>query len=230
MSDRIFIVEDDRHLSEKVKEVLVKWNYTVGTALKYEKVMEELTVFNPDLILMDIALPKYDGYYLCREIRKDSDVPIVFISSRDQDMDIILAMEMGGDDFVVKPFSVEVLLAKIKAILRRKRHQADKETGPLAYGGLELREDRQSVSFEGKAVELTRNEWRILHELVSHGEQIVSRNRLMDVLWDSDQFINDNTLTVNVNRLRQKLEDIGFRQGLQTKKGQGYQLLAGSGE
>lgn len=230
MGERIFIVEDDLHLKEKLKQVLMKWGYEVASVQSFDQVDQEVKAFGSDLILMDINLPRYDGYHWCRILRQDLETPIIFISSKDMDMDIVMAMEMGGDDYLIKPFSSEVLLAKIKAILRRLKRTQNHEPRNLNYKGLSLEEAQSAAVYEQESAQLTRNEWRILHELVSKSERIISRNRLMEVLWDDDQFVNENTLTVNVNRLRQKLEGIGFKDSILTKKGQGYQLFKEEGD
>ncbi len=221
MGEKILIVEDDHHLREKIKNVLESYGYKVASVRAFDKVEEVFEETGPDLVLMDIVLPMYDGYYWCRQIRKISNVPVVFISSKDMDMDIVHGMEIGGDDYIVKPFSTEVLLAKIMAILRRSARQ-EQSHNRLGYGDLQLLEDQSAVSYEDKVIDLTRNEWRILHELVLKKQEIVSRNRLMEVLWDDDQFVNENTLTVNVNRLRQKLISLGLEGAVETKKGLGY--------
>ncbi len=223
MTEKILIVEDDNHLREKVKNVLESYGYDVKGVSEFDQVIEVFVNYMPDLVLMDIVLPMYDGYYWCRQIRKISNVPLVFISSKDMDMDIVHGMEIGGDDYITKPFSTEVLLAKIKAIIRRSIRQ-EEGWDQLEYHGLRLVEEQSALVYHDQSLELTRNEWRILHELVRKKEKIVSRNRLMEVLWDDDQFVNDNTLTVNVNRLRQKLQNLGIGHAIETKKGQGYIL------
>ena len=223
----ILIVEDDAVIANLVAKELARWGYLPCMVEDFSDVMQAFYRCRPQLVLMDIALPYYNGYYWCTEIRKVSDAPVVFLSSRTEDMDIVMAMQMGGDDYLTKPFSMEVLVAKLQAVLRRTGGQAVQEQEfcgarlSLAEGCLYTR--------EGK-LELTKNELRILQLLLSHKGRVVSREEIMLRLWDSDSYIDDNTLTVNMNRLRRKLEPAGLSGCIVTRKGEGYQLNEEPGE
>lgn len=220
---RILIVEDDRVISERVKKHLEKWGYEAVCAQNFENILPQFVSFDPQLVLLDIGLPFYNGYYWCGEIRKISQVPVVFASSAGDNMNIVMAMNMGGDDFIVKPYDLDVLLAKIQAILRRaysfKGQQAVAE-----HAGVILNLADMSLLYEGNRMELSRNEFRILQLLYEHAKETVSREEIMKRLWDNECFVDDNTLTVNMNRLRKKLEEAGIRNFILTKKGVGYQL------
>ncbi len=217
----VLIVEDDTVIAGLVAKELARWGYVPCRVEDFSDVMQAFYKCSPQLVLMDIALPYYNGYYWCTEIRKVSDVPIVFLSSRTEDMDIVMAMQMGGDDYLVKPFSMEVLIAKLQAVLRRSGGQAIQEP-ELCGARLSLAEGCLYTR-EGK-LELTKNELRILQLLLSHKGRVVSREEIMLRLWDSDSYVDDNTLTVNMNRLRRKLEPVGLSGCIVTRKGEGYQL------
>ena len=219
----IFIIEDDKSLSDEIKLVLNKWGYKVGQVNNFENITNEVLECNPKLILMDINLPSYDGFYWCSQIRNFMKLPIIFISSRDNDMDIIMSINMGGDDYITKPFSPQVLVAKIQAILRRT-YSFSKDFHLLTYQDVHLDILAGKITYQQKELILTKNELKILEYLFEHAEVIVSRIDLMNHLWDDHQFIDDNTLSVNMNRLRKKLEDIGLHDFIHTKKGLGYLL------
>ena len=219
----IFIIEDDQSLSNEIKLALSKWGYSVGQVNDFENITNEVLDSNPKLILMDINLPSYDGFYWCSQIRNFMKVPIIFISSRDNDMDIIMSINMGGDDYITKPFSPQVLVAKIQAILRRTySYNNDLKSDVIKFKDITLNIVEDKLYFKGENVDLTKNELKIINMLMSNQEKIVSREEIIEELWDTDEFISENTLTVNVNRLRKKLKSIGLEDVIETKKGQGY--------
>ena len=219
----IFIIEDDQSLSNEIKLALSKWGYSVGQVNDFENITNEVLDSNPKLILMDINLPSYDGFYWCSQIRNFMKVPIIFISSRDNDMDIIMSINMGGDDYITKPFSPQVLVAKIQAILRRTySYNNDLKSDVIKFKDITLNIVEGKLYFKGENVDLTKNELKIMNILMSNQEKIVSREEIIEELWDTDEFISENTLTVNVNRLRKKLNSIGLEDVIGTKKGQGY--------
>ena len=222
-ANKVFIVEDDAVIARAVAAHLTTWQMQVQCAGNFEKITEEVEDFQPDIIIMDIKLPYYNGFYWCAEIRKTSKVPIVFLSSADDNMNIVMAMNMGGDDFIAKPFDLNVLTAKVQALLRRTYEFAG-ATNLLEHKGAILDKENGILTYQGEKIELTKNEWRILQVLMEHKGKAVSRDTLMMRLWESDSFIDDNTLTVNVTRLRRKLEEIGLSDYIQTKKGVGYLL------
>ena len=220
---KILLVEDDEVIRQQVKKMLEQWGYEV---VLVEDFMEVLSIFvkvEPHLVLMDIGLPLFNGYHWCQEFRKVSKVPIMFLSSRDQAMDIVMAINMGGDDFVTKPFDQNVLLAKIQGLLRRS-YEFGKDQSLLEYMGVILNLKAMDLVYQGEVVSLTKNEFQILQVLFDHADNIVSREDLMKELWNSDFFIDDNTLSVNVARLRKKLEAVGLKDFIETKKGIGYGL------
>lgn len=217
----ILIVEDNRTIADKMREHLSQWAYNVRIAEDFGDILGEVSRFAPDLILLDVMLPYYNGFYWCKEIRKMFKVPIVFISSASDNMNIVMAMDMGGDDFISKPFDMAVLTAKIGAILRRSYSYAG-QVNVVEHAGAFLNLMDASVTYEGKRAELSKNEFQILALLMENAGSIVSRDTIMMQLWDSDNFIDDNTLTVNVTRIRKKLKDIGLEEFVKTKKGQGY--------
>ncbi len=220
---KILLVEDDEVIRQQVKKILEQWEYEV---VLVEDFMEVLSLFvkeEPHLVLMDIGLPLFNGYHWCQEIRTVSKVPIMFLSSRDQAMDIVMAINMGGDDFVTKPFDQNVLLAKIQGLLRRS-YEFGKDQSLLEYMGVILNLKAMDLVYQGEVVSLTKNEFQILQVLFERSGNIVSREDLMKELWNSDFFIDDNTLSVNVARLRKKLEAVGLKDFIETKKGVGYGL------
>lgn len=218
---RIFIVEDDRGIAEAVASQAEKWAFEVRIASDFRDVAGEVAQFQPHIVLMDIGLPFFSGYYWCSEIRKTSRVPIIFLSSAADNMNIVMAMNMGGDDFIAKPFDMSVLMAKIQALLRRTYDFA--QPSPLlAHRGAVLDAGSGALKYEGKTIELTRNEFRILLALMEKRGNVVSREKLMERLWETDSFVDENTLTVNVNRLRKKLDAAGLTGFIVTRFGVGY--------
>ena len=218
---RIFLVEDDPVIAQTVQKHLESWGWQVRAATDFDHVMADFTAFDPQLVLLDISLPFYNGYHWCGEIRKQSRVPVIFLSSASDNMNIVLAMHMGGDDFIPKPFDLNVLTAKVQALLRRTYEFArDQAELPLGGGVLRLRD---GVFVKGDVrLELTRNEFRILEMLLENRGRTVSRDELMERLWSTDSFVDENTLNVNVNRLRKKLETVGLVDPIRTRKGEGY--------
>ena len=220
---RIFVVEDDAVIAGQIVKYLGKWGYEVEAVQDFADVMGQFAAFEPQLVLMDIGLPFYNGYYWCSEIRKVSQVPIIFISSASDNMNVVMAVNMGGDDFVVKPFDLEILQAKIQALLRRTYAFTSPGT-VIEYRGVLLNVTDMSLSCNGSRIELTKNEFRILQTLFEAAGGVVSRDMLMKRLWDDECFVDDNTLTVNMNRLRKRLAGIGLSDFVRTKKGVGYLL------
>ena len=218
---RIFLVEDDHALAEELKKHIERSGHEVCVVNDFHRVSEECLACDPHLVLMDIMLPFRDGYFWTAEIRKRSTVPIVFLSSASDDLNIVMAINMGGDDFIAKPVEPMVLNAKIQAVLRRT-YEIQGSADVVAFSGAELRLKDGSVRFQGEQVELTKNEFRILRTLLENKGSIVSRDALMLRLWNDDCFVEENTLTVNVNRLRKKLESIGMFDVITTRTGSGY--------
>lgn len=218
---RIFIVEDDPIIAKTLGEYLQRWNFQVALAEDFSQVLAEFGRFDPHLVLLDISLPFFNGYYWCGEIRKISKVPILFLSSASDKLNQVMAMNLGGDDFVAKPFDLEMLLAKIQALLRRS-YDFSGQTGWLSWQGLLFSPGEGIITQGERREELTKNENRILQVLLKNRGQTVSRQTLMNRLWESDAFVDENTLTVNVARLRKKLESLGAKGMIKTKKGEGY--------
>jgi len=222
---KIMIVEDDVMIKNILQENILRWGFEAVVVENFNQVIGEFSKCLPHLVLMDINLPFFDGFYWCNKIREISKVPIIFVSSRDNNMDVIMAINMGGDDFIQKPFSLEILMVKIKALIRRTYSYADAETNVLEYKNIILNMKDNSVLFKDKKVELSRNEFSILYLLMKNNGNLISRDKIMQNLWEDESFVDDNTLTVNVNRLRKKLTDIELCSLIKTKKGQGYIIL-----
>ncbi|MBS4201124.1 response regulator transcription factor [Bacillus sp. FJAT-49732] len=221
---KVLIIEDDHKLRSLMGQYLSKWNFQPFLVEDFEHIDQIALKKNPHIILLDINLPGNDGFYWCSKLRQLSDVPIIFISSRSQSMDIVIAMNMGGDDYIQKPFSLEVLVAKMNAVLRRSNSIQNVEKDLLTVGELTLNLQNSFLEYRDKKASLTKNEFQILFLLMKKAGQIISRDEIMRALWEDEQFIDDNTLTVNVNRLRKKLEEIGIKDAITTKKRQGYLL------
>lgn len=222
---KIMIVEDDPKIREIILENLKKWNLLGVYVECFDEVFNDFVKHKPDLVLMDINLPCFDGFYWCGKIREVSKVPIIFVSSRDTNMDVIMAVNMGGDDFVQKPFSLEVLMVKITALLRRTYAYSNIESNIIDHNGVMLNLKDYNMMYKEQKIELTKNEFNIIHILMKENGQIVSRDKIMRLLWKDESFVDDNTLTVNINRLRKKLSEVGLHDFVQTKKGQGYIIL-----
>ncbi|AXU27557.1 TPA: response regulator transcription factor [Clostridioides difficile] len=219
---KIMVVEDDVSLKNIIAKCLTKWGHDVHQIENLENIIEEFKNYNPELVLLDINLPFYDGFHWCNEIRKISKVPIIFISSRNSNMDVIMGVNLGADDYIQKPFSVDVLVAKVNALLRRTYNFVDNNSNQIIHNGVTLDLSTATINYKDNTIELTKNEIKILHELMKYKGQIVSRNKFMKKLWNNDWFVDDNTLTVNVNRIRSKLNEIGLEDFIETKRGLGY--------
>lgn len=222
----VFLVEDDESIFRSVEEKLGQWGLRVAGPPDFREVMAAFAEAQPHLVILDIGLPAFDGFHWCREIRAMSNVPIVFLSSRDHPMDQVMAMNMGADDFIQKPFNADVLLAKIQAILRRTYSYGEEKPDVVEWSGAVLDLKRGAIRSGGTEIELTKNEFFILAVLVESKNEIVSRDELIRRLWDDERFVNDNTLTVNINRLRAKLGEIGLGDAIVTKKGLGYMAVS----
>lgn len=218
---RIYVVEDDEIIASQIQKHLEKWGYEVKCAGDFNRIDTEFIKYQPQLVLMDISLPFYNGYYWCSEIRKISKAPVIFISSASDQMNIVMAVNMGGDDFLSKPFELEVLSAKIQALLRRT-YSYTSQTSYLEHKGIFLNVMDATVNFQDKKLELTKNEFRIFQLLFENIGRTVSRELMMKTLWDQECFVDDNTLTVNITRLRKKLAEAGIEDLIRTKKGIGY--------
>lgn len=218
---RVLIVEDDRGIAEAIAQQAELWGLEPRCVENFRQVMAEFSAFDPQLVLLDIALPFYNGYHWCGEIRRVSQVPIIFLSSASDNMNIVMAMNMGGDDFIAKPFDIGVLMAKLQALLRRSYDYAP-PAPMLEHRGAVLNTADQTLGYGGAKIDLTKNEYRILLALLEAGGRVVSREKLMERLWESDSFVDENTLTVNVNRLRKKLDAAGLHNFIVTKVGIGY--------
>lgn len=219
---KLLLIEDDATLFREIKDRLLQWSYTVYGINDFSTVMEEFTTVKPDLVIIDIQLPKFDGFHWCRMIRSHSKVPIVFLSSRDHPTDIVMSMQLGADDYIQKPFHFDVLIAKIQAVLRRTYNYNTDEISLKTWNGATVDYEKNMIQNEDGSIELTKNEMFILKVLIEQKNKIVSRDELIKSLWDDERFISDNTLTVNVNRLRKKLEQLNLGGYIETKVGQGY--------
>ncbi len=220
---RIFLVEDDETIARLIKKHLEKWEYEVSIVQDFGNVLVEFAACDPQLVLLDIRLPFYNGYHWCTQIRQASKVPIIFLSSVSDNMNIVMAMNMGADDFIPKPFDLEVLTAKVQALLRRSYDFAG-SSSMLEHKGMLLNLSDATLLYQEQKVELTKNELKILQTLIENKTQVVTRETLMTRLWESDMYVDENTLSVNVNRLRKKLTSIGLEDSILTKKGIGYQI------
>ena len=223
MNGKILIVEDDVTIAAAMEAQLKKWDFEPVRVKDFRRVLEEFAEAAPQLVLMDISLPCFSGYYWCSEIRKISKVPIIFISSASDNMNIIMAMNLGGDDFIAKPFDLGVMSAKVQAVMRRT-YAFGGEMNIIERGGVILDLGGSAVQCPAGRVELTKNELRILQVLFENAGSVVPRDVLMQRLWESESFIDDNTLTVNITRLRRKLEEAGVKNLILTRKGQGYMV------
>lgn len=218
---KIVIIEDDEIIREELTCFLSNYGYEIEAPTEFNNIIEETLEADPSLILLDINLPIYDGFYICKEIRKKSEVPIIVVTSRDTQMDELMSMNLGADDFITKPYNTQILLAHIQAILKRA-YGNEKSSDIIKYKDLSLNLSDATVKYKDTILELTKNEMKILGYLMKNNGSIVSRETLMNYLWNDDYFIDDNTLTVNVGRLRKKLGDIGMEDAIETKRGLGY--------
>ncbi|MGG1551992.1 response regulator [Paenibacillus ferrarius] len=223
---KLLLIEDDATLFTEIKERLAKWSYEVHGIFDFNRVLEEFIGLKPDLVIIDIQLPKFDGFHWCRLIRSHSNVPIVFLSSRDHPTDMVMSMQLGADDFIQKPFHFDVLIAKIHAILRRVyNYNTEQSTSLKTWCGATIDFEKNLVSTPGGSIELSKNEIYILKLLIEQKNTIVSREAIINSLWNDQRFVSDNTLTVNVNRLRKKLDELDLGRFIETKVGQGYIAL-----
>ena len=218
---KIIIIEDDEVIREELQNFLKKYGYEVKAPVDFNNIIKYVENENANLILLDINLPVYDGYYICREIRKMSDVPIIVVTSRDSDADELMSMNLGADDFITKPYNTDILLARIANIFKRT-YGNSKNNNILNYRDFRLNLSNATVNYKNKSFELTKNEVKILSYLINNKGKIVKRDSLMEYLWKSDYFVDDSTLTVNINRLRKKFEDEGIENPIKTRRGLGY--------
>lgn len=217
---KIIIVEDTKTIREELKIFLCKYGYEVDAPSDFNNIIEHIYKSKVDLILLDINLPVFDGYHICKEVRKNLDVPIIVVTSRDSEIDELMSMNLGADDFIVKPYNMQILLARISAVLKRSYKSSYSDI--LEYNNIKLNLLNGSIVYKGNTEQLTKNEIKILSYLIKNKGTIVSRESLMEHLWNSDVFIDDNTLSVNITRLRKTLEDIGIKDVIETRRGLGY--------
>ncbi|AAK78205.1 DNA-binding response OmpR family regulator [Clostridium acetobutylicum] len=218
---RIMIIEDEEKIRNIIKKSLEKWSFEAHAVEDFNDIFEQFVKVKPNLVLMDINLPVCDGFYWCSKIRNISKVPVIFLSSRSSNMDVVMAVNMGGDDYITKPFSIEILMAKINAILRRTYSYSETEMDTIEFKDVIISLKNNTVYYNENSIELTKNEFKIIYVLMKNHDSIVSREKIMQELWQDESFIDDNTLTVNINRLRKKLKEIGV-DFIKTIKGQGY--------
>lgn len=219
---RIFLVEDDPKIREELTTLLEKYGHSCCSSDDFTNMLDAILKSGAELLLLDINLPVFDGYHICRELRKVSDLPIIIVTSRDSDVDELMSMNLGADDFITKPYNTQILLARINSVLNRAYNNRSAKV--VSHNGVSLDLATSIVSNRERQAELTKNELRILHLLMTNSGSILSRDELMNDLWQSDEFVDDNTLTVNINRLRKKLEEIGITGYLITKRGRGYMV------
>ena len=219
----ILIIEDDQTIAKALCSHLQKWNYDAQYVTDFKNVMEHVIKFSPELVILDIMLPFYNGFHWCQEIRKISNVPVLFLSSASDNMNIVMAMNMGGDDFIEKPFDLNVITAKVQAMFRRA-YAYQGTMNAMEHNGVILNLLDATITFGEERLELTKNEFKILEILLEHSGKIVAREDIMKRLWETDSYVDDNTLTVNVTRLRKKLEQAGLKDYIRTKKGVGYMV------
>lgn len=220
---KIFLVEDDSVIANQVEKHLKSWNYEVFIVENFHDIMSDFTKSGADLVILDISLPFFDGFYWCRQMRQISKIPILFLSGASDNLNIVMAMNMGADDFICKPFELDVLTAKLQALLRRAYDFSDVQSADvIEHGGIILNLKNASLYFDGESIELTKNEYRILEILLKNRGEMTSRDDLMIGLWNTDSFVDENTLTVNMTRLRKKLAEYGINDLIKTKKGLGY--------
>ena len=220
---KILIVEDDEKLRNELEIFLNNNGYQVNTLKNFNNTIQDILEQKPDLILLDINLPNADGEYICKEIRKQSTIPIIIVTSRDNELDELLSINYGADHYITKPFNIQILLAKIASLLRRTSSET-KQQEIMDCKEFVLNNNKNIIQKDGKEIELTKNEFRILKYLIENRERIVTREEIMECLWDSESFIDDNTLTVNITRLRNKLNELNLKALIETKRGQGYIL------
>lgn len=220
--NKLMIIEDSQIIREELKSLLTRYGYNVIACENFENILEDIEKERPELILLDINLPVYDGFHICREVRKTLNIPIIIVTSRDSEIDELMSMNLGADDFITKPYNTQILLARISAVL--KRTYTDVNSDVLAYKDLSLDLSKGTITAFGQSVELSKNEMKILAHLMKNKEKIVSRDDLMNYMWNSDVYIDDNTLSVNMTRIRKKLEELDLKDYIETRRGLGYIL------
>lgn len=220
--NKLMIIEDSQIIREELKSLLTRYGYNVIACENFENILEDIEKERPELILLDINLPVYDGFYICREVRKTLNIPIIIVTSRDSEIDELMSMNLGADDFITKPYNTQILLARISAVL--KRTYTDVNSDVLVYKDLSLDLSKGTITAFGQSVELSKNEIKILAHLMKNKEKIVSRDDLMNYMWNSDVYIDDNTLSVNMTRIRKKLEELDLKDYIETRRGLGYIL------
>lgn len=223
---KIYIVEDDRKMASIICQYFKKYGYEAQYAEDFERIKEEFIQYRPDLVILDINLPSFDGFYWCRQMRGISNVPIIFLSARSGEMDQVFAIENGGDDYITKPFHLEVLLAKVKGVIRRTYgdYAISIEYNQFEIDGLFLHRDKNIIEYKGEKTECSPKEFRLLDCLAKKCDKIVSRDKLLEAIWDEIDLVDDNTLNVNIRRARKRLDEIGIQDAIQTMRGQGYML------
>ncbi len=219
---KIYIIEDDQKIKEELSTLFLKYGYATQYSNKLDNIVEEALNSNSHLVLIDINLPMYDGYHICRQIRKKSNVPIIIVTSRNTEADELMSMSLGADDFVTKPYNTQILLSRIASVLKRAYNTEN--ISVISHNDVTLDISKSLVIYNDEKIELTKNELKILYILFKNAGNIISRDDIMSELWQSEEFVDDNTLTVNINRIRKKLEDIGIKDFLITKRGQGYMI------
>ena len=219
---KIIIVEDEENIRNELTCFLNNYGYDVSCITKFDNIVEDIISLDGQLLLLDVNLPMYDGYYVCRELRKDSDIPIIIVTSRDSELDELMSMNLGADDFISKPYNTQILLARIASLLKRTYKTIAEKN--IEINGVSLNMSNGVITYNGMSAELSKNEYKILQLLMNKEGSIISRSEIMNMLWQSDEFIDENTLTVNVNRLRHKLAEIGIDDFVKTKRGQGYYI------
>ncbi|MGL5417438.1 MAG: response regulator transcription factor [Clostridium sp.] len=219
---KIGIVEDDLNIRDEIVKTIGRYGYEGVQLTDFENILDEIKKKDVDLLLLDINLPYFDGYHICREIRKFSQMPIIMVTSRNSDMDELMSINIGADDFVTKPYNIQVLLARIERLLIRSGMGKDEKNSVLEHRGMELNLEKGVITYNDNEIDLTKNEIKIITYLMKNKEKIVSREDLMKYLWDSDYFVDDNTLSVNITRIRKKLLEVGLSNVIETKRGLGY--------
>lgn len=220
---KILIIEDDFTIASTLKDYLSRWDYDVTYISDFKNITDQVIHFDPHLILLDVMLPYYNGFYWCAEIRKISKVPIIFVSSASDNMNIVMAMNMGGDDFIIKPFDLDVLNAKVGALIRRT-YSFQGQVNYIEHNGVILNLSDTTLTYQGQKIDMTKNDYRIMQLLMENLGTVITREEIMQRLWENDNYVDDNTLTVNINRLRKKLLEIGLVNFIITKKGMGYMV------
>lgn len=217
---KIGIIEDDQKIRNELAIFLNKYGYDTKIFINFQNIIDDVLKSNVHLIILDINLPLYDGYYICKQIRKKSNVPIIVVTSRNSELDELMSLNLGADDYIAKPYNTQIILSRIASILKRTYNTENSKI--VSYKDLILNISNSTIEYKAKNIELTKNETKILYMFMSKPQNIITRDEIMNELWQSNEFVDDNTLTVNINRLRKKLEEVGLKDFLITKRGQGY--------